>query len=379
VTVVWIALAACTGPAGQGGPDGVTDSGGPGPGPGGKPDTRLDRDHWSDRTNGSGRLKIELDVPEDVVSFQITGDSDLFVSFDTIVDPKGKTVFDYQDWATSSESLTLAFVPQRRTTALDWPVRGKDGPLKPGVWEIWLATTNSSYYYIPNIDVDLVTELKYDADPTSGDVNVQIVFADGVDRNQEVVDAVEEATERWAEVWAKAGLTLHHTYTTSDLDPEFSFVYSGSDDVTRVAKEKSNGDLQLIVGEVIANDDYIFGLSAGIPGTVEATPNSFVLLSWLAHAGRDGEFDNDEIRLMGETMAHECGHYTGLFHPVEFGYDAWDALEDTEQCTRLSDCIDQLGSNLMFPAPICDFTSCDPQGAVTDEQAEVMNQYVGAL
>ena len=82
---------------------------------------------------------------------------------------------------------------------------------------------------------------------------------------------------------------------------------------------------------------------------------------------------------MGETMAHEVGHYTGLYHPVESNYRAWDALDDTPECTRRRDCEDALGDNLMFPYSICDATSCLVTDQLSADQEGVLQRYVAAL
>ena len=50
--------------------------------------------------------------------------------------------------------------------------------------------------------------------------------------------------------------------------------------------------------------------------------------------------------MFGETMAHEIGHYMGLYHPVEASYNYWDALEDTVECGTWNACETQLGQQL---------------------------------
>ena len=80
---------------------------------------------------------------------------------------------------------------------------------------------------------------------------------------------------------------------------------------------------------------------------------------------------------MGETMAHEAGHYLGLFHPVETSYALWDALDDTPECDDSAACAAALGTNLMFPYPVCAFSECEEQGLLTPKQVGVMHRYVG--
>jgi len=345
-----------------------------------QPSVRLEGDSFSVTTDNDYRAQVQLDVPEDAVSFQITGDSNQYVGFESIQDPSGQTVLDSADWTRSDDQITLSFFPQRKTTAINWPVRGQDGPLTPGLWSVTLFTTDDAYYYKAHVDVDVSTELKYDPDLTRGHVSVQVVWADGVDQEPGVADAVEAATDRWAEIWGQQGIDVSYYYVTSKLDPRLRFFDDGDPEVTRIAEKKSPGDLQLIVGDMVGNQQNTFGIAAGIPGTVEPSPSTYVVLAWTTHAGKDRKFDQDEIRLMGETMAHECAHYTGLFHPVESSYDTWDALDDTPECKSAAACDSQLGQNVMYPYPICTgYSKCNPQGQLTGEQGQVMNQFVGAL
>jgi hypothetical protein len=368
----WALFQACLLPTTGGGRQ---DKGGDGP------EVYLERGETRRTTDRDGRLSVEFDVPSDAASFQITGSAGELVSFDQLIDPDGEVVLDWQDWLDGSESLTLAFLPQRTTTALSWPVREQDGPLEAGRWTAWLSIYDEDTYQPVDheVEVDLYSDITIDPDLGEGRVSVQIVWARGVEDEPGVEDAIEQAIDRWTEIWGDRDLKLDIEHLHSDLDPDLDFFYTGADEIEDFARDGEEGGLQLVIGETVEGDDSLLGVSAGIPGTVEPSPHSFVVLSWLTHAGRDGEFDEEEIRIMGETMAHELGHYVGLFHPVEGDLQGWDALDDTEHCTSTSSCERELGENLMYPYPLCDSDGCGAQGELTSEQESVMQQYVGAL
>jgi len=322
---------------------------------------------------------VQVPVGAGVTAFQVTGevDSSLRVSLEKITDPNGDEVLYWEDWWEDPKSLTWSFFGFDPVTATNWPVRDVDGPLIEGTWTVQLGITEPDYTYAPGADVRVSVMTKTDDDFSEGRVKVQIVWADGIDDLPDVVDAVEVAVERWREVWGPYGLSLDVEYLSSDLPADLDFTYRGSDDVAALGK--SADSLRLIIGEQVRQETSTYGISAGIPGTLQDTTRTYVVLSWLVHAGRDGAFDEGETSLMGETMAHEVGHYMGLFHPVESNYDAWDALDDTVDCTRARACEDDLGTNLMFPYSICYGGDCVVTEDLTPQQVAVTQRYLGAL
>jgi hypothetical protein len=44
-----------------------------------------------------------------------------------------------------------------------------------------------------------------------------------------------------------------------------------------------------------------------------------------------------QVRRVALTMAHEAGHYLGLFHTTEAEATLFDPLDDTPQCERARD------------------------------------------
>ncbi|NCG18079.1 MAG: hypothetical protein GWP91_03585, partial [Rhodobacterales bacterium] len=329
----------------------------------------LEINEYTDQTNPNGRLEIFVDVGPGVTSFQITGDSSEHLVFlDRLFAPDGTQVLFWEDLYWSDRSLTGAIFGDTRTTALNWPVRDVDGPLQQGEWRAVYAVNDREGYYIDNADLDIAVVKKSDPDVSSAVVRVQISYADGVDQNADVVAAIEEAVERWRVVWGAQSLVLEEHYRSTTLDPFLDWTYRGDPSVENVADQKNDGDLHLVVGELIRSEMGTYGISAGIPGTIVPSENTFVNISWLVHAGGNGTFDPDEISLMGETMAHEVGHYAGLYHPVEWGYYWWDFIDDTVECSNANQCESQLGTNLMFPYSICDQNGCLPTEDITPGQ-----------
>ena len=103
----------------------------------------------------------------------------------------------------------------------------------------------------------------------------------------------------------------------------------------------------------------VLGIAAGIPGAqlIQGTAHSGVAVSTLG--GLSG-LSADDINMQGDTMAHELGHFLGLFHTSERDGKLFDPVSDTANCTaatydtngdgRVSptECEGRDGRNLMF-------------------------------
>lgn len=360
---------------GDGGSQADDDDGGDG----GSADDMLTRESFSDTSNNQGLVQIDVDLDGDQSAFLITVESSKYPVLEEVKDPDGNTVLYWEDWLYGNESLTYAFFWAGKSMAFNWPIRPEDGPLQSGTWTVIVSTIDNSGYYSGGTDVDVTIDKKADPSFSAGEVRARIVWADGVGDDADVVAGVEAAVERWREVWGQYGLELVESYHDSDLDPDLSFYANGSSDVEANAERFDGKEVIVVIGDTIDGDTYTYGVSGGIPGSIEPNRYSFVVISWLAHAGNNGTFSDNELQLMGETMAHEVGHYTGLFHPVESDYAYYDALDDTPTCNNWQTCENQMGDNLMFPYPLCYGNSCDPQDVLTDDQQGVGHRYTGAL
>ena len=327
-----------------------------------------------------GSLTVDIDVSAEQSAFLVTATSSSYLVAEGIEDPHGDVALDFRDWADTDELLTAGiFFLGRQNAVLNWPVRGVDGALDSGRWRVELLTLTEDGARAPNASVDVVTQTKTDDDLSAGVLRVRVVFADGVDELDDVVAATEDAVDHWASIWAAHGLELDVTWATGTVDADLPFLSEGSPEVELEAALGTDHDVTVIVGESIGDWTEVLGEAGGIPGTLVATEHAAVGVSWLANSGADGAFDAQDIRIFGETMAHEVGHYAGLFHPVEADGSYRDALDDTEDCADSRSCERSLGRNNLFPYPICSLSGCMVQDELSGDQVEVLQRYVGVL
>lgn len=330
-------------------------------------------------------IQVDIDV-EDERSFLLTAVAeDGQIAVEEVIAPDGTSELYWDDWVNgemANNSLTFAFW-EDVDTVMNWPIREVDGDLATGTYTVVLGTYTFGDYaeYKRNVPVDITLHRNRDADLDQGAINALVVYADGLDSDPEVTSGTEAAVEVWKEIWGAVGMDLTVTYETSTLGADLPWPGTGGSEMLDAAGLADGSEITVIVGETIDGSYDYLGVSGNVPGTLIPTSRTGTVVSWLANAGLDATFDEDEIRTYGETLAHEVGHYIGLFHPVEDGYDYWDALDDTVQCTSAGECESVLGENLMYPWPVCNKakTECLTQSELTNNQSGVMQRYSGTL
>ncbi len=328
------------------------------------------------RSDADGVLTVPVavDANDDAFMVLVARDGGL-VSADTVVDAEGDVRLSWEDWLSGRDSLTNAFYASSEVTSLNWPIRAEDAPLGAGEWTVYASTLDADGYPKARQDAT-VTVVRRSCVAGTPTLKVTVVYAQGLDEDREVATAVEAAVLRWAQIYGAYGLELDVSYASSDLATSVSEPLPGGDEYGPLYEDIGEGVVVVVADDVDGYAD-LYGEAGGIPGPYVASGHSAVAVSWLVHAGTDAAFTDDEVLVFGETMAHEVGHYLGLFHPVEMDWSLWDALSDTKRCTSESACEAALGDNLMFPYPVCGERSCTEQTVLSDDQSGVLGLNVG--
>ncbi|MFT5686815.1 MAG: hypothetical protein ACI8RZ_007772 [Myxococcota bacterium] len=333
-------------------------------------------------SSSDGVATFEIEVADGDSAFLFSASSDALLAVESVNDPDGYPVLRWEDWYYESESLTYAVFVEGKNVALNWPIRSDEGKLTPGTYTVTVGTYKANLTYEGDVEVNAVTQIKQDPNLNNGLIHVQIRYADGVGSDSVVTEATEEAVAIWEEIYADSGLSLSVDFGDADIDATLAYPgYDTDGALGDVGAEGTDYDITIVIGETIDGSMDYYGVSGGIPGTLVSTSTSVVVMSWLVHAGTDGSFSDLDLETYAGTLAHEVGHYVGLFHVVETDYAAWDAISDTPQCGNWSDCEDALGPNLMYPVSVCnsDWTECISQTDLTDGQDGVIHRYTGTL
>ncbi|MEO5366892.1 MAG: hypothetical protein H7831_11185 [Magnetococcus sp. WYHC-3] len=188
---------------------------------------------------------------------------------------------------------------------------------------------------------------------------------------------IAQALQRMTAVYRANGMDVAINATVGNLtNARYRQVSSDFRNAT-TAELVSHGipdAVNLFFIEDFSDSSGTLGIASAIPGS-QGRAGGFngVLLSLQAHT-TGTSLDTD---LLGETSAHETGHFLGLYHTSEFGGTVHDILDDTPRCTssrtQVSDCLSTDGANLMFwtiPLP----GSTVDQTVLTADQVHVLGR-----
>lgn len=330
-------------------------------------------------TDGNGEAVFSFDLPEGTNKFSLTSTADALVGTDFV--RRGDTVLaSFED----SPQLSLAFDFSQFLSTVNMPAH-PSGSISAGAHSVGVSAARvvggDALVPASGLPVSFTLLAKEDPDLTSGTLPLNVILVGAAATAGDTPAIVDEAVDEMTRIYqGQVGITLAVSRFSIDGPAVIPDPDDGSDLYGAISSQVPSPAINICVGIDIEIDGAL-GVSPGIPGSPVPSAHSCVVVSLLAGAGADGNFSQAEVTLLGETLAHEAGHYTGLRHVFEQGFTGdpveFDPLDDTETCSNRTDCESRLGNNLMYPGAILDSSgNLVNQNVLTGDQGRIMNAYI---
>ena len=222
-----------------------------------------------------------------------------------------------------------------------------------------------------------------DSDLNNGTATLNVYFVGDIGQSEETKSVTRAALDRARSIFSGAGVQLNINEFDIGGGVSIPVPIAGDDFYLSNTNATPNPSVNaFIAGEVGTLGSGVLGVSSGIPAPAIPSRRSAYVVSIFSGAGPDGSFSDLEIRTFGETIAHEAGHYMGLFHPIDFSGNSVanvDPLTDTATCSLIAQCLsdESLTRNLMFPSTVSDNNGgLVEQSQLTGQQRGVMNRFI---
>ena len=292
---------------------------------------------------GDGYLSGAFEVPSDGISFMLSTfmDNNSVVGFYSLTDPDGTNIlssssalYNYSSGRYGGYGFASVLVPHTPNFSA-----------KNGTW------TFKNY---SNDRVKL--NLRIGFDPSSATISVQPYITGTTWSANDIASALSVMST----IYSNNGITLSVKDTITISDSQYATVSKSFIDSTTsglVSQGSSDTVNLFFVEDQPSSETAILGVSAGIPGAISIASSWNGVINYLsAHA--TGSTINSQ--LLGETAAHEMGHWLGLFHTTESGGTLFDPLSDTTQCpiSRANE-VDHYDNDTLVYAEDCDGYGAD--------------------
>ncbi len=278
-------------------------------------------------------------IPDNAISFLIHSFQD-DVQFNTLKNPQGIDILDvnslFQDCGASQKTCNV-LVPKH-----------PDISLMAGTWKFRLQNSQQV--------TDAQVKLTLRTGALSSSTLVVKPFLTGTKYSS---SDIQGALSRLEQIYENVGIQIILENVEVVSESQFAVISPDFEDTTTstlVSKGHADKVNLFFVEDFSGSASGVLGIAAGIPGSQGvAGKKNGVLIGLDAHV----IFFSLHSKLLGETAAHEMGHWLGLFHTTERGGDQFDILADTPECSitrasnpqngvQPSDCINFGGENLMF-------------------------------
>lgn len=214
--------------------------------------------------------------------------------------------------------------------------RRPDQTAPAGTWSLRLGTLDTTLARIDLSDMELVVAQRIGPPATNG---ATLRIRPFLTASSVTTDQLDTILERLTAVAATSNLTLEIDEIQLVTDGRFEEVSRNfTDPVTSELMQLGSANrinLFFIEDFSGAGGAGLLGISGGLPGPFgQVSQTNGVLINATANLG---ESPTGFARNTAEIAFHEMGHFLGLYHTTERGFDPHDVIDDTPECLASND------------------------------------------
>jgi hypothetical protein len=299
-------------------------------------------------TDADGGMDVLFDVPDAAVSALVYCGPygyDMLATAETITDPGGAVVYDMEaapgamrvDVHADLLPVLIPVSPDLDVSAGEYTLRAYFDS------EEAVTATCNGVFRTQAVESTLI------------DLNFVFVGVDGVAPGLNAAtgeDTMVAVVDELTAMWSTGDITINTiSYSDFDGDVEKYTVVDGDEELGNLLRTVPTSDrtVTFFFVQDITDDDgaTILGLAGGPPGAaaVGSTSKSGVVVNVASFASDPAE--------IARIIAHEGGHFLGLFHTTEKDGSQTDPLGDTPECSNDAD------SNGTLSTSECEGTGAD--------------------
>lgn len=307
-------------------------------------------------TDADGVAVVTWEAPKGVVSTEVFCGPygyDTFATADSVTDVEGNVVYDGE--APSDGGLRVSRMDDMLPVLI---------PVSPsleaaaGVWTLDMLVETPD---LPTtVTCGMVNRTGEVSAKNKVDIRIVFVGVDGISealnaKSAEADESLQAALAGLGDLWSSLGLSVGAvSYADFDGDVDVYTNVSGPEEfgnLLRTAEDDAEITFFLVADLDLGDGASILGLSGGPPGVSGhgGTSKSGVVINVANIVASP-----DQVSLI---MAHEGGHFLGLFHPSEEDLSGVDPLEDTPECEDTDadgaltseECAGSGSENVMWP------------------------------
>jgi hypothetical protein len=227
--------------------------------------------------------------------------------------------------------------------------------VEAGDYELLIRAEDPQGGHIASEHIEVRVYLKEDTiEPTCG-IHLDFIVDREAIHPDDFEHAVDELAAQVDALYAQVGVHVvdYALHQTELLSPDVEYGPSGASAVAAVARilaqartrgAARDGSVHVIVVRSIGGFRDPLGYSMGLPGPYDGTlSNAAIFIGTSGYVGSDGYLD---LQGLATTLAHETGHFLGLYHTSEHDEGFHDPIPDTPECDGVV-CGDEYRANIM--------------------------------